>query len=102
MHIDKPGQARDCSIYTIPVLSTSFIQSPKTKRTVRKFGKSVPELGSALTDIEYVEAEVKTKSPKELYDRSGALWVELENTINDMTSGAEIRLMVEVGWSLLL
>jgi len=60
--------------------------------TIRRFGKSVSKLGSALTDIEHAHDSLKRKLPRDLYDQSGKLWEELENIINDIMSDAEDRL----------
>jgi hypothetical protein len=60
--------------------------------TVRRFGKTVIKLGSALTDIEHASPQVKSSLPKDLYDQSGTLWAELEDVINDIMSEAEKRL----------
>lgn len=60
--------------------------------TMRKFGKTLTKLGSALTDIEHAEPKTKFRLPKDIYDQSGNLWAELENIINDIMSDAEVRL----------
>jgi hypothetical protein len=60
--------------------------------TVKRFGKAVIKLGSALTDIEHASPKVKSSLPKDLYDQSETLWAELENVINDIMSEAEKRL----------
>ncbi|KAK0117219.1 hypothetical protein ONS96_013053 [Cadophora gregata f. sp. sojae] len=59
---------------------------------VRRFGKTVVKLGSALSDIEHAKPAIKASLPKDLYDESGVLWADLENIINDIMSEAEDRL----------
>jgi hypothetical protein len=60
--------------------------------TVKRFGKQVLKLGSAMTDIENADDSVKRKLPRPLYDESGRLWEDLENIVNDIMSESEDRL----------
>lgn len=60
--------------------------------TIKRFGKQVIKLGSAMTDIENADYSVKRKIPRPLYDESGRLWAELENIVNDIMSESEDRL----------
>jgi hypothetical protein len=60
--------------------------------TVKRFGKQVIKLGSAITDIENADDAVKRKLPRDLYDESGKLWEDLENIVNDIMSESEDRL----------
>jgi hypothetical protein len=60
--------------------------------TIKRFGKQVIKLGSAMTDIENADYSVKVKIPRPLYDESGRLWAELENIVNDIMSESEDRL----------
>ena len=60
--------------------------------TVRRFGKQVMKLGSAMTDIENADDSIKRQLPRPLYDESGRLWEELENIVNDIMSESEDRL----------
>jgi len=60
--------------------------------TVKRFGKQVMKLGAAMTDIDKVDDSVKRKLPRDLYDKSGSLWENLENIVNDIMSEAEDRL----------
>jgi len=60
--------------------------------TVKRFGKQVMKLGSAMTDIENADDPVKRKLPRPLYDESGRLWENLENIVNDIMAESEDRL----------
>ena len=60
--------------------------------TVKRFGKQVMKLGSAMTDIENADDSVKRKLPRPLYDESGRLWENLENIVNDIMAESEDRL----------
>ncbi|KAN0112607.1 hypothetical protein V8E51_005558 [Hyaloscypha variabilis] len=60
--------------------------------TVKRFGKQVIKLGSAMTDIENADDSVKRKLPRPLYDESGRLWENLENIVNDIMAESEVRL----------
>ncbi len=60
--------------------------------TIKRFGKQVIKLGSAMTDIENADYSVQRKIPRPLYDESGRLWAELENIVNDIMSESEDRL----------
>jgi hypothetical protein len=60
--------------------------------TMKRFGKHVIKLGSAMTDIENADYSAKRKIPRPLYDESGRLWAELENIVNDIMSESEDRL----------
>jgi hypothetical protein len=60
--------------------------------TVKRFGKQVMKLGSAMTDIENADDSVKRKLPRPLYDESGRLWEDLENIVNDIMAESEDRL----------
>jgi hypothetical protein len=60
--------------------------------TVKRFGKQVMKLGSAMTDIENADDPVKRKLPRPLYDESGRLWEDLENIVNDIMAESEDRL----------
>ena len=60
--------------------------------TVKRFGKQVMKLGSAMTDIENADDSVKQKLPRPLYDESGRLWENLENIVNDIMAESEDRL----------
>ncbi|KAE9375795.1 hypothetical protein N431DRAFT_437288 [Stipitochalara longipes BDJ] len=61
--------------------------------TVKRFGKQVTRLGSAMTDIENADDSVKRKLPRSLYDESGRLWETLENIVNDIMAESEDRLV---------
>ena len=60
--------------------------------TVKRFGKQVMKIGSAMTDIENADDSVKRKLPRALYDESGRLWENLENIVNDIMAESEDRL----------
>jgi hypothetical protein len=60
--------------------------------TVKRFGKQVMKLGSAMTDIENADDSVKRKLPRPLYDESGRLWENIENIVNDIMAESEDRL----------
>jgi hypothetical protein len=60
--------------------------------TVKRFGKQVMKLGSAMTDIENADDSAKRKLPRPLYDESGRLWENLENIVNDIMAESEDRL----------
>ncbi|KAH9220722.1 hypothetical protein DL95DRAFT_382648 [Leptodontidium sp. 2 PMI_412] len=70
----------------------TFKDNSYQMNAVRRLGKTVVKLGSALSDIEHAKPAVKAKLPRDLYDESGVLWADLENIINDIMSEAEDRL----------